>query len=521
MEKLSNETGEKLVLTFSLKNCIKNLYYKISVSDDKNENFETERILSDNDDGIINFQTKMFYTFKFEKRQKINITTNTSKYYKPLKGNDSFDYERITVFSSLVLSKGGIYERKISSNYNSEIISIKIDKKENNNNEKLLFDYLKQGIRFSCSISLDFSKKGKPNMTEIKDYNLNILKHIFQVLQVYTKDHFFHPSGFGAIIAKSNISIFNVEKPNYNIDEIIKDYKNFLEHSNITPNGKILLSPLIKQIIDDIYNSFKTNIYNLLFILISGDIDKSDYKALTNSLILSGHLPLSIIVIGVGNHDFTACKDLFNINNKYSSEGMPKNRDNIIFATLKNKSGSISTVEYCLKELKKQIIEFYQMIRYKEKNEVNVKDSFAKISILFEKNSPEEKGLKESYFRPEEKTPTPDGKFFLPGEDDPYISNNSISNNSNSNNSNSNIQFVDSNNPINKEQNRYVLKDSSINSEPVTPVGSYNYIENSQEEKKEENKKGKEGTSGGSGFNSTKGSDLKESGFSIFNKDNK
>ena len=82
MEKLSNETGEKLVLTFSLKNCIKNLYYKISVSDDKNENFETERILSDNDDGIINFQTKMFYTFKFEKRQKINITTNTSKYYK-------------------------------------------------------------------------------------------------------------------------------------------------------------------------------------------------------------------------------------------------------------------------------------------------------------------------------------------------------------------------------------------------------------------------------------------------------
>ena len=140
---------------------------------------------------------------------------------------------------------------------------------------------------------------------------------------------------------------------------------------------------------------------------------------------------------------------------------------------------------------------------------------------MFEKNSPEEKGLKESYFRPEEKTPTPDGKFFLPGEDDPYISNNSISNNSNSNNSNSNIQFGDSNNPINKEQNRYILKDSSINSEPVTPVGSYNYIENSQEGKKEENKKGKEGTSGGSGFNSTKGSDLKESGFSIFNKDNK
>ena len=167
------------------------------------------------------------------------------------------------------------------------------------------------------------------------------------------------------------------------------------------------------------------------------------------------------------------------------------------------------------------------MIRYKEENEENVIDRFAKASIMFEKSSQEESNLKESYFRPEEnlelKTPTPDGTFYLPGEEDPYISNNSISNNSNSNNSNSNIQFDNSNNPINnsssKEQNKYILKDSSIISEPATPGGSYNNMKNSQEENK--NQKGKEGNSGGSGFNSSKGSDLKESGFSIFEKENK
>ena len=524
---MSNETEEKLILTFSLKNCMNNLYYKISVNDDKNEKFETEKILSENSDGIINFQKKLLYTFRFEKRQKLVITTTTGKYYKPLNGNDSYDYERITVFSSLILSAGGIYERKISNNYNSEIISIKIDREENKSDDKCLFDYFRQGIRLSCFISLDFSKKGKPEMNMIKEYNLNILKHIFQILQVYTKDRFFHPLGFGARIAKSNVSIFNTEKPNYNIDELIKDYKNFLEHSNIIPDGKILLSPLIKQIIDDIYKSFKKNVYNILFILLSGDIDKKDEKATINSLILSSYLPLSIIVIGVGNHNFSASKELFNIDNKYSSEGMPKNRDNIIFTTLKNKSGSISILEDCLKKLRKQIIEFYKMIRYKEENEENVIDRFAKASIMFEKSSQEESNLKESYFRPEEnlelKTPTPDGTFYLPGEEDPYISNNSISNNSNSNNSNSNIQFDNSNNPINnsssKEQNKYILKDSSINSEPATPGGSYNNMKNSQEENK--NQKGKEGNSGGSGFNSTKGSDLKESGFSIFEKENK
>lgn len=67
MEKLSNETGEKIVLTFSLKNYIKNLYYRILVSDDKNENFETERILSDNDDGIIISKQKCFILLNLKK----------------------------------------------------------------------------------------------------------------------------------------------------------------------------------------------------------------------------------------------------------------------------------------------------------------------------------------------------------------------------------------------------------------------------------------------------------------------
>ncbi len=67
MEKLSNETGEKIVLTFSLKNYIKNLYYRILVSDDKNENFETERILSDNDNGIIISKQKCIILLNLKK----------------------------------------------------------------------------------------------------------------------------------------------------------------------------------------------------------------------------------------------------------------------------------------------------------------------------------------------------------------------------------------------------------------------------------------------------------------------
>ena len=183
---------------------------------------------------------------------------------------------------------------------------------------------------------------------------------------------------------------------------------------------------------------------------------------------------------------------------------------------VKNRSETISALEYCLKELRKQMIEFYQMIKYKEEDEVDVKGSFAKVSIMFERNFKESKGLKESFFRPEENVKqTPGGTFILPGEEEDSI----FCNNSNYtfNNSNSNIQIQNSNNSNNtfssnssNEQGKYILKDSSM--ETPTPSNSYSYKKNSEKEEK----KGKGGSSGGSGFNSTNGSDLKESGFSIF-----
>ena len=525
MKKISDEAKEKLVLSFSLKNCIKNLYYKISISDDKNEKFETERILHKNDDGIINFQEKMFYDYRFDKRQKITITTTTSKYYKGSNKEDSYDYERITVFSSLILSPGSIYERNISSNYNSEIISIKIDKDENQSEKIYLFDYLKQGVKLSCYISLDFSKKEKSAMKDIKDINLSILKHIFQVLQVYSKDHYFHPSAFGARMTQQN-SIFTKGKLNNSVDELIKNYKNFLEHPKIIPDEKIIFSPLIKKIIDDVNKTYQSNIYNVLFVLLSGNIDKKDYKEIINSMILSSYLPLSIIVIGIGNHDFSKYKELFNLDNKNSSENMPKNKDNIIFISLKSKSEVNTTVEYCLKELRKHIIEFYQMVKYKEeKGKVQKLKCSENVSILFEKNSKESKMLKDSVINPEENIDvtnpysTPEGSYTLPGDEEYSQSNISSCNNSNINSSNNNTPGNFSSYKSSKEVQKYVLKDSSMDNPNInTPTGSYNNGKNLEEKKEADQKKEKGITSRTNEYYSTQVSDIKESGFSIFDK---
>ena len=151
---MSNGSEEKLLLTFSLSNCKINNYYQISLTDFEDNVFKTERILCENEDRTINFKEKMIYGFHFEKRQKLSITTKTSKKYD-LKNNNVDEYERITIFSSLILSKGSIYERAISSDYNSEKISIKIDKVDAKAEEKYLFDFFKLGVKFSCFISFD------------------------------------------------------------------------------------------------------------------------------------------------------------------------------------------------------------------------------------------------------------------------------------------------------------------------------------------------------------------------------
>ena len=76
---------------------------------------------------------------------------------------------------------------------------------------------------------------------------------------------------------------------------------------------------------------------------------------------------------------------------------MPKNKDNIIFAELKNKSDAKTVLEYCLRELRKQMIEFYQLVKYKEADEVDFFGKFSLTqSIMFERPSPKSLEIKKS-----------------------------------------------------------------------------------------------------------------------------
>ena len=520
---MNDVTEENLTLSFQIKNCEKDYYYKICVNSKEEEidDFETDKILCTKGGDDILFEKKMNCIFLFEKKQQISIITRKEKFYS---NNENIKgIKRDKFLASLAMLKGGIYERNINDSYNSEILSVKLEKEKSEEEKKYLFDYLKTGTKFSCFISLDFSR----NVTkDIIKSNKNILKHIFQSLEIYTRDEFFYPIGFGAKIKNTNIPVFDMSKSNVSSDILLEQYKVFLESTNIVPEKKIQVSHLIKKIIDGIYKLFDSKIYNVAFILLSDDIDIKDKKKAIDNIITSSYLPLSIIAIGLRDEDYKVSKEIFENKSKYSSQGMEKNRNNVIFTTLNNHSSSNEAILFCLRKLYKQAMKYYELIKYnpendEKENENNLKMSLSVIQSVIDNNYNKDCGAAPTSTNPYVKMnsmPLEQNKLNLGSSNLSYDINQQQSININNNENNkyniNNINSINSinsqnyNNNINISNNSdslYSLKDSSKS------CPTYETPFHSNKNKKVIPIKGIENDSGGTPFNSTKGSDLKNS----------
>ena len=493
---MSNETEEKLILNFSLKNCKKANYYNINILlfGNENYNFETEKIVCVKEGEIINFPNKMKCSFQFGKNQ--NLIINTVR--EPYLFGDKEEFERKTFLANLIQSKNGIYEREISNEKgNSEIISIKIEKEKSQEEKMYLFDYLILGMKLSCLFAFDFSKKDEFRKKDITTNTLHTIKGLIETILIYVKDdQIFHPIIFGGKFDKSKSNINEIKKSN-NINDIIEGYKTFLEQPGIISAEKIAISSLIDEIINKIYKSYQSDIYNILILFLSGDIDGKDQKKTIDNIIKSSYLPLSIIVIGIGNHDFSKMKELF-LNNVISSEGMPKNKENVIFLTLKNKLAINIIIDNCLEELRKQIIEFFKRVKDPDGYRLNIKSNIDLFkSVVVERNFQKKEHQKvndennKKILEGKNINQTPGGdKYIIPNEKT-YINK--------------------PGNPI----------DESLPAPPPSPGNSYNIKDNynniEEDKKIDEKNHPTESTQS----QSTKASNMKEStNFSIFYKSN-
>ena len=413
---IGNEEEEKLIFSFEIQNCMQNYYYQISVFDDK-RNFKTSEILCANGGNTISFEEGMEYGFIFEKKQKITLVISKRALYdKP------DNIAKIIFLANIVTSKSGSYKTDLSDSYNTEIIVIMAKKSKENIEKKYLFDYLKSGIKLSCFISFDFSQK---NISKIKDDNLSILKNIFQSIEDYTDDRRYYSSGFGAKTKESKNPAFDIAQSKLDSDKLIEKYKDNLESQNIIPEKKIELSFLIKKITSDIFQIYEPTKYNVLFLLMSKDIDKKDKKNFINQIIASSYLPLSIFIIGIGNNNFTELKTILNKITKYFNEGMEKVRDNAIFTTNFSHITSSKTISFCLRELSRQMIQYYIYNKYcPENDEKQNKKELEKSINIYQKIQNENNANNEDNSDSQSNsTPIQDNPITTPGNSDNQVIN--------------------------------------------------------------------------------------------------
>ena len=232
-------------------------------------------------------------------------------------------------------------------------------------------DYLKAGIEIGLSVAIDFThSNGYPYEPTSLHYIDSINKNQYEraiyscgnIVAYYDYDQLFPCFGFGAKINDIPRRLFNLNfqnDPNIKyIDGIIEAYHNAI--NSIKFYGPTYFGPIIRNInkmIKDEYNNLK---YHILMILTDGKID--DIDSTIDALVEGSFLPLSVIIIGVGNADFD-CMNILDAdtNPLIDSKGVKAARDLVQFVPfLKYESNPDKLVNEVLAEIPRQLMEYYE-----------------------------------------------------------------------------------------------------------------------------------------------------------------
>ena len=246
------------------------------------------------------------------------------------------------------------------------------------NNSKIyrhytFIDYIKNGVTIKLTIGIDFTSSNKqPNDPtslhylggEMNDYELAI-RACGTIVAYYDYNQLFPVYGFGAVIKGTNTAnmCFNInfqKNPDiYTIDNVINEYHHCFD--NIILAGPTEFCPLIKKVNDKIRKENNNLKYHILMILTDGII--VDLQQTIDALVEGSFLPLSVIIIGIGNDHF---QEMIQLDGDeiplISSKGIKRMRDLVQFVPFnKYKNDPKELAAQVLEEVPRQIMEYYTM----------------------------------------------------------------------------------------------------------------------------------------------------------------
>ncbi|CAH3190771.1 unnamed protein product [Porites evermanni] len=237
-------------------------------------------------------------------------------------------------------------------------------------------DYIMGGCQINFTVGIDFTaSNGDPshpqslhyiNPSEPNEY-VKALVAVGEVCQDYDTDKFFPALGFGALIPPGmNVSHefplnFNFANPYCNgISEIVLAYQNCIRQVHLY--GPTNVAPIINHVIRFAEQAAKESTasqYYVLLLLTDGVLtDMEDTKA---AIIKASRLPMSVIIVGVGEADFKDMNELDADEGRLRCGHHYADRDIVQFVPyreFKNKSPAL-LAKHVLAEIPKQVQEYF------------------------------------------------------------------------------------------------------------------------------------------------------------------
>jgi len=210
-------------------------------------------------------------------------------------------------------------------------------------------DYIQGGTQVNFTLAVDFTaSNGNPMDPNSLHYRgdpsrpnqyVTAIRSVGEIVQDYDSDSMFPALGFGARIPPTGqvsheffLTLDQSQPYCQGIDGVLAAYHNSLH--NVQLYGPTNFSPVIRHVAKfaEAYRADPSN-YFILLIITDGII--TDFEETKKSIISASSLPMSIIIVGVGQEDFSAMDDLDSDEELLRSGSLVAQRDIVQFVELR------------------------------------------------------------------------------------------------------------------------------------------------------------------------------------------
>ncbi|CAM8923552.1 unnamed protein product [Rhodiola kirilowii] len=240
-------------------------------------------------------------------------------------------------------------------------------------------DYISSGFELNFMVAVDFTgSNGNPRSPTSLHYidasgRLNAyqqaITEVGDVIQFYDADKRFPSWGFGGRLPSGVVShCFSLNGIESNpevegVTGILAAYASAIHNINLA--GPTLFGQVIKKATEIAGHSLSREERKYFVLLVITDGVLTDVAETKNALVKASDLPLSVLIVGVGNADFSQMEELDADNGRrlQDSAGRVATRDIVQFVPMREvnvAAGQISVVQSLLEELPGQFLTFMQ-----------------------------------------------------------------------------------------------------------------------------------------------------------------